>query len=51
MKKVKMIVLLGAVLVGMSSCATMFENMNCEEDRTTPDNCESIEFNTNSICE
>lgn len=50
MKKVK-IALLGVLFLGMTSCATMFENMNCEEDRTNPDNCENFEFNLDSNCE
>ena len=50
MKKVK-IALLAALFLGMTSCATMFENMNCEEERTHPENCENFEFNFDSNCE
>ena len=47
------IALLGALFLGMTSCATMLENLdvNCNEDRSQPQNCESFEFNLDSNCE
>lgn len=52
MKKVRLM-LIGIMFVGMSSCATMLENMNvnCDDERTNPENCESFEFNLDSSCE
>lgn len=52
MKKFR-IALFGALFLGMTSCATMLENMdvNCKEDRSQPENCESFEFNLDSNCE
>ncbi|MCB9223205.1 MAG: hypothetical protein R2780_11955 [Crocinitomicaceae bacterium] len=52
MKKVR-VMLLGIVFVGMSSCATMLENMkvNCDDERTSPNSCENFEFNCDSNCE
>lgn len=45
--------LFGVLFLGMSSCSTMLENMdvNCEDERINPDNCESFEFNLDSNCE
>jgi hypothetical protein len=52
MRKVKMI-LLAVLVLGTTSCATMFENMNvnCDDERSQADKCENFEFNLNSECE
>ncbi|UKN00460.1 hypothetical protein K6119_12030 [Paracrocinitomix mangrovi] len=53
MKKVRMTLLLGLVFIGMSSCASMLDNINvnCEDCRTNPNTSENFEFDLDSNCE
>ncbi|WP_159038443.1 hypothetical protein [Brumimicrobium mesophilum] len=52
MKKVRLMII-GTVLLGMTSCVSMLESMdiNCDEDRLDSRKGKSFEFSIDSNCE